>query len=238
MVTSTSECTMCCQENGAEHGFTLIGLLAVIAFIAVLPLLSLLPAEPARGTESLLGGLPPVVAEVNGEPVEREAMAHWMERERHAVIRHFHRAHGVTLEAASWQVAHRHGGESPLAMLWQRTIGTAVETKILLQLSEANGLIEGTTAESVARLHRLHQEVRTADRTGDAVIYGPRVKSHVAFRDHLFAMLKLELEARLGQGRLRFPVWVSEPASLSAAPSIDELFLRLRAQSTIKLISP
>lgn len=193
-------------------------------------------ASHAAGGQLSFAEMPAVLAVVNGESVTRAEAAHWMQKERHAVVRFFYRQHGVTPTADFWRASTTFGGESPLAILQTRIMGETIATKLLLQLAVANDLLPATTPEAIANFQLTHAAQRAYDRAAGRLVFGPTHFDDLAFRDHFFAMLKIELEARLAQGRLQLPAWAEAARTLLAETSEIQLFLsQLKSYATIEI---
>ena len=195
-------------------------------------LLFLCVSSVLGGFEEQVERLPEVLAVVNEEPLLRESVLHWMKKDRHATVRYFHRKYGVEPGPGFWDPETRHGGESPLARLLNQSMEEAIEALILQQLASANGISEPDPVPMEQR-RRDHNQRRGQTLSGGGLIYGPKHFTAPAFQDHYLALLKLELEALLLQGKLVQPGWAKAARQGTGPLSIQELVRDLRNQAKV-----
>ncbi|HKJ90838.1 MAG TPA: hypothetical protein VJ960_06860 [Oceanipulchritudo sp.] len=184
------------------------------------------------GLEEQVEQLPEVLAVVNEEPLLRDAVLHWMKKDRHATARYFHRQYGIDPGPGFWDPATLHGGENPLGRLLHQSMEEAINALLLQQLASANGIIDPDPVHMDQR-RRDHNQRRGQTLSAGGLIYGPRHFAAPAFQDHYLALLKLELEALLLQGDLVHPGWVGSALQGKVPPSIYELVRDLRNQAKV-----
>jgi hypothetical protein len=182
--------------------------------------------------EKQLEPLPQVVATVNGEPLARDLLLQGMQKQRHAVIRYFHRHHAVQPGPDFWKPEERYGGESPWERLLHQSMDNALQTSLLLQLAAANGIVD-PDSHSIDADRRAANQQRGEVLAAGGIIYGPRHFTARAFHDHSLALLKIELEALLLQGELRRPHWASPASMVTPITSLEPLLQELRDQAHI-----
>jgi hypothetical protein len=208
----------------------LIGINGRTGYLAGLFLLCVSPV--LGGLEEQVERLPEVLAVVNEEPLLRDAVLHWMKKDRHATIRYFHREYGVEPGPGFWDPATRHGGESPLGRLVHQSMEEAIEALLLQQLAAANGII-GPEPAPMDQRRRDHNQRRGHTLSAGGLVYGPQHFAAPAFQDHYLALLKLELEALFLQGELVQPDWARTARHGNVSHSIHELVRDLRNQATV-----
>lgn len=176
--------------------------------------------------------LPPVVALVNQEPLARGSLLHWIQKDRHAVARYFHRHHAAQPGPDFWHPATRYGGENPFDRLLRQSLEKGIVAMVLQQLAVANGIAD-SGLEGIDQKRQAHNAQRRQIHASGGVIYGPKHFAQWAFHDHYLSLVKIELEALFAQGELKLPSWARTASGGAAPATLDALLHDLRRQTHV-----
>lgn len=85
----------------------------------------------------------PVIATVNGEPIEMNEFSHMMDEEMSGVYQYFYEKYGVTEQTNFWH--NRFGGESPTEKLKSETLKALISRKVQEEIAKREGVKKETS---------------------------------------------------------------------------------------------
>lgn len=185
----------------------------LVGVVMTLLLVSGCAAAPASQVVAAVGGEPgaaapaaQVVAEVGGEPVTAAEFTARMAEHRVPVTSYFHERHRADANAPGFWAA-RFGGETPRAVLRQRTLDAIVRIKVQQLMARDAGLISDLSYD--AFLRGLDEENRARRERIDRrqPVFGPRQHTEKSYFSHVFDRMVLDLRQALPDG---YPELVDE----------------------------